>query len=244
MGKKFKGKTCAYCGEREAVTGDHIFAREFFLPGNRANLPQAPICDECNNEKLKLEHYLTTVLPFGGRHSASAEDLSSMVPKRLANNAKLHRELGSGQEQILADGAMGEHSEAMTIPFDGEKLEQMLAMAAKGLISFHWCVTLGKGHDAKVYTVTKAGEQMFDRFFRGNVRDRVAGNLGDGTFTYEGVQALDDPNITAWRFHIYGGLVSCEDTSSRQGIGSQVVVMTGPDAAFSSLKGEDGPPGE
>jgi 5-methylcytosine-specific restriction endonuclease McrA len=76
MSKKFKGKTCAYCGEREAITGDHVFAREFFLPSDRADLPQAPICGECNNEKSKLEHYLTTVLPFGGRHPASAENLS------------------------------------------------------------------------------------------------------------------------------------------------------------------------
>jgi hypothetical protein len=44
MSKKFKGKTCAYCGEREAITGDHVFAREFFLPSDRADLPQAPIC--------------------------------------------------------------------------------------------------------------------------------------------------------------------------------------------------------
>ena len=75
MSKKFKSQRCAYCAEREAVTGDHIFAREFFLPSARANLPQAPICEQCNNEKSKLEHYLTTVLPFGGRHSASPKTL-------------------------------------------------------------------------------------------------------------------------------------------------------------------------
>ncbi len=29
VSKKFKGLRCAYCAVREAVTGDHIFAREF-----------------------------------------------------------------------------------------------------------------------------------------------------------------------------------------------------------------------
>ena len=101
MSKKFKGKRCAYCAEREAVTGDHIFAREFFLPSARANLPQAPICRECNNEKSKLEHYLTTVLPFGGQHPTSLENLESMVPKRLRKNAKLHRELAAGQQRVF-----------------------------------------------------------------------------------------------------------------------------------------------
>lgn len=38
MSKKFKGKKCAYCAERESVTGDHIFAREFFLVAERAEV--------------------------------------------------------------------------------------------------------------------------------------------------------------------------------------------------------------
>lgn len=104
MSKKFKDKRCAYCAERNAVTGDHIFAREFFLSAARANLPQAPICLECNNEKSKLEHYLTAVLPFGAKHKASLENLASMVPKRLGKNARLHRELvpGSGGRRRFA----------------------------------------------------------------------------------------------------------------------------------------------
>ena len=39
MSQQFKGKRCAYCAEREAVTGDHIFAREFFLVFERAKSP-------------------------------------------------------------------------------------------------------------------------------------------------------------------------------------------------------------
>jgi hypothetical protein len=93
MSKKFKGKRCAYCSVRQVVTGDHIFAREFFVLSARADLPQAPICSECNNEKSKLEHYLTAVLPFGGRHAHASENLAVQVPKRLEKNAKLYRHL-------------------------------------------------------------------------------------------------------------------------------------------------------
>jgi hypothetical protein len=96
MSKRFERLRSAYCSTRDSVTGDHIFAREFFLPAARAGLPQAPACDVCHNNRSKLKHYLTAVLPFGGRHSAAAQNLASMVPKRLSKNARLHRELGAG----------------------------------------------------------------------------------------------------------------------------------------------------
>jgi hypothetical protein len=232
MSKKFKGKLCAYCAEREAVTGDHIFARELFLPSARANLPQAPICQECNNEKSKLEHYLTTVLPFGGRHSASVESLASMVPKRLRKNAKLHRELAAGQQNVSTCAPSGEAVQTMTIPFDGERLERLVAMIARGLIWYHWQVYLRNDYAIQVHTVTRVGEQLYDELlFKRNARDRVHGNLGAGAFVYEGVQAVDDPGITAWRFSIYGGLASCEDPATPETMGSQIIVITGPKAA-------------
>jgi len=97
MSKRFKsGELCVYCSKLPAVTGDHIFARKFFVESARANLPQAPVCATCNNEKSELEHYLTAVLPFGGRHPDALENLVSMVPKRLQRNAKLHRVLSAG----------------------------------------------------------------------------------------------------------------------------------------------------
>ncbi len=39
MSKKFKNKTCAYCSvPGSSETGDHVIAREFFLPARRENL--------------------------------------------------------------------------------------------------------------------------------------------------------------------------------------------------------------
>lgn len=108
-------------------------------------------------------------------------------------------------------------------------------MIAKGLIWYHWHFCLDKDCSVKVYSVTKAGEQVFDKLlFKRNVRDRVHGDVGNGTFTYEGVQGVDDPGITGWRFEIYGGLMSCEDTSAAETAGSQIVVITGPKNAFAT----------
>src|SRR4051812_19921101 len=90
--KKFKGKTCVYCG-KESMTADHIIAREFFLRDRREDPIKVPACEDCNREKSRLEHYLTTVLPFGARHADAAENLSSMVPSRIRRNEKLASEL-------------------------------------------------------------------------------------------------------------------------------------------------------
>jgi hypothetical protein len=67
MSKKYINKPCAYCVGNLSSEADHVFARGFFLPDDRDNLPKVPTCRECNKKKSELEHYLTTVLPFGAR---------------------------------------------------------------------------------------------------------------------------------------------------------------------------------
>jgi hypothetical protein len=161
VSKKFKGQRCAYCSLHEAVTGDHIFAREFFLPSARADLPQAPACLECNNEKSKLEHYLTAVLTFGGRHADASENLASMVRKRLEKNSKLHSNLMAGQRIVSVSEKETKPEETIAIPFDGAKLEQLFSMITRGLVWYHWGIYLEHGYEVQTQTVTPYGlEQM------------------------------------------------------------------------------------
>jgi hypothetical protein len=240
MSKKFKGECCAYCAKRDAITRDHVFSREFFLLSERDDLPQVPACVECNNDKSKLEHYLTAVLPFGGRHSAAAQNLASMVPKRLSKNAKLHRELASGQQRAEISTTRGQSVEVMTVPIDGERVEQLFAMIAKGLVWHHWKVYLGNDCVVRAQTVTRFGEQYFDELiFRRNARDRVQVSLGQGAFEYEGVLATDNSDLTAWRFSIYGGLAACEDPATPENFGSQIIVLTGPKALVEAICSEN-----
>src|SRR5437763_1960566 len=149
MSKRFRGGVlCVYCSTRPAVTGDHIFAREFFVESARTNLPQAPTCTTCNNEKSKLEHYLTSVLPFGARHADAHENLISMVPKRLRKNAKLHRQLSEG------------HS-SETIPIEGVKLEKLFGLIARGLAWLHWEIYLNEeNHSSCAVSVTPTGAEL------------------------------------------------------------------------------------
>ena len=175
------------------------------------------------------------MLPFGGRQNASAENLAMMVPKRLRNNARLHRELSEGQEQLAVNGLEADELGTIAIPLDGEQLERLFAMIAKGLIWYYWREYLSKDYEIRVHVVTKAGEQFFeDILFKRNSRHRVQENLGKGVCVYEGLQGTDDLGITVWRFSVYGGLISCEDTAAPETVGSKIVVITGPKAAFKS----------
>lgn len=102
MSKKYKGKPCVYCVTGLSAVPDHVFAQEFFTVDRWGNLPKVPACHACNDAKGRLEHYLTAVLPFGGRHADAATSLAAFVPPRLARNAALHRHLSQGQQPVWA----------------------------------------------------------------------------------------------------------------------------------------------
>jgi hypothetical protein len=215
MGKKFKGKTCVYCGiPKSSQTGDHIFAREFFLPDRRNNLPQVPACEKCNNEKSGLEHYLTGILPFGGRHADAFTNLEKMTPPRLEKNKKLLHQISGKREYIWAE----ENSIfrlSMKIPFDSCKLDKLFCLIVKGLIWHHWKVLLNSDTFTRAGCLKNEFEQKFDKFFHGNVKQRVEVDLGDGTIKYEGVLGVDiHRQFSIWKFTIYGGVKLGDDPTA------------------------------
>jgi hypothetical protein len=207
VSKRFRDKDCAYCGnERAAETGDHVFAKEFFPKDLRADLPQVPSCVPCNNDKSKLEHYLLTVLPFGGNHPASHAILRESVPRRLEKNAKLHRELSSlsGRAWIEENGVV---RNAATIPIEADKIVGLFRMIPRGLAAFHWKHQIPPAYHVGAGLLTKAGEEIIAPLLVGKARQRVVESLGAGLVEYQGAQALDDPSLTIWRFSLYGGVL-------------------------------------
>jgi hypothetical protein len=223
MKRRFKGLLCAYCSTRVAVTGDHIFARKFLLESARADLPQAPACDRCNNEKAKLENYLMAVLPFGGRHADAIENLASMVPKRLQKNIKLYKQ--------LAEGFSGNR-----LPLEGEKLEKLMGLIARGLIWHHWNVYLNdETHAIHVATISADGMARYQKTVFGlTTPNRLNESIGGDAFACEGMQAVDDPALTVWRFSIYGGLM-VGDASASDRLGCDFVVITGPKSLIQKI---------
>jgi len=201
--KRFKDKRCVYCGiEKSIPSGDHVFAREFFLHNKRANPIKVPACDKCNNEKSTLETYLTATLPFGGGHKDAGVNLKTMVPARLKRNIKLHRQLADGKSfrWVKENGVFVRR---LVFDFDSSKLNSLFRYITKGLLWWHWKVLLTSEDFVDARTLPRVEERYFNLLRAGNP---VNGNLGEGTFHYEGVQATDNLKYTAWKFSIYGGI--------------------------------------
>lgn len=232
--KRFKGKLCVYCSLRPSVTGDHVVAREFFLPQARINLPQVPVCNQCNNEKSKLEHYLTALLPFGGRHAHAHDNLTSLVPGRLVKNQRLARELNAGRGRIW-------HMEnqifqpTMTVPIDPMRTCELFAQIGRGLAWYHWQTYLQTGHISEAIFLSNVGSEFFARLFTMNAANRVQQDLGKATVSYSGVQAKDTPQLTLWRIRFYGGMVLSGDPKAPNARSTEIAVVTGPKRIVSLL---------
>jgi hypothetical protein len=229
MSKRFKGKTCVYCATPVASeTGDHVLAREFVPVAYRSQIPQVPACRECNKNKADLEHYLTAVLLFGGRHADAATNLETEGPRRFAKNQKLGRELAKGCARLWTREPSGLVVNALTVPIDGEKVEKLVGFIAQGLMWHHWKAVLGPDCFVDVLSLTSSGEAAFQRYTKMNANDRVRDDIGEGALVYEGMQGTDNPQVSVWELSIYGGVkmtsADGKDSMSRFG------VLTGPPA--------------
>ncbi len=218
MSKKYKGKTCVYCAQEPSTTADHVVAREFFLKQHRDNLPKVPACGECNSEKSRLEHYLTTILPFGGQHPDAQHNLQTMIPKRIHRNMKLREEVLQSMQS----------SRGTSIQIDPEKFESLFIYIAKGLAWYHWEILLNSDCTARVATISDAGIPLVNSLFDMKASNHIEMNLCQ-TFFYEGMQANAPLELTLWKMSMYNAsFVSPIKGADGNQFGSQVIVLTGP----------------
>lgn len=224
MGKRFQNKPCAYC-DGIGVTADHIFARNFFPVADRDNLPQVSACEPCNRTKSELEHYLLSVLPFGGNHPSSSAILATEVPRRLEKNRKLHNALSEGRREILVRYPAGTR-ESLTIPFDSDKLSRLFVFIAKGLVIHHWQVRIPAEYFVGAGFLSSHGERLFERLMMRRSRAEARGDLGRGLILYQGIQTIENPQTTLWRFRLYGGILFGGDPSAGDEVPSTIWAST------------------
>jgi len=206
--KKYRNKTCVYCGkDRASSTGDHVIAREFFPLSARANLPQVPACEKCNREKSYLEHYVLAVLPIGGRHADVGTAISEQVAPRLAKNAALVRQLAAGQRPFFVLNESRTWEAWSATPFELDKLKKLACNIAHGLAWHHWQIQLAPHAHAKCAQMTAQGVQRYREDISGPAIGRRAdGCFGDGVFTYSGAYQRTNPMRTVWEMSFFGGV--------------------------------------
>jgi hypothetical protein len=124
-------------------------------------------------------------------------------------------------------------------PFEGEKLQELMGLIARGLVWYHWKTYLNdESHSVVVKTVTGPGAAYFKNVvFKFKARNRVEQTIGRDIFKYEGLQGIDAPELTIWRLAVYGGLV-VGDASGKQ-FASDFIVTTGPKTMFQRIDEEN-----
>jgi hypothetical protein len=225
--KRFRNKLCAYCGVEPSTTGDHVVARAFFLEIRRGNLPQVPACAKCNSTKSSLEHYLATVLPFGGRNPDAIQVLNTSVEGRLKSNQALSREISATLKptwQFVDERTLEQSGGSMEIRLD--KFRALCTYIAKGLTYYHWKQILpDKTTIACASFLTGPGVAMLDQFFlAGRVGGKADGNLGEHTCVYEGVQGIEDPQFTVWKMRLLDVRLSGDPRLPNEVVDSMYVI--------------------
>lgn len=184
-------------------------AREFFLVEDRDNLPKVPACTRCNGIKSRLETYALTVLPLGSRHCDSKTYSDENIERRLKRNDAVRSRLSLQHSGLWERQANGLLLPIMSIDIDEEQITALFAFIAKGLFTFRWGEPLHKKWYPDVTIIKPHGERLvFSSIIRtmGPTLECVRGNLGRGTFVYEGVRGVNSKWCSLWQFAVFGGM--------------------------------------
>ena len=227
MKKRFRGMKCAYCCEQMATTEDHVFALGFFHRNDRDNkpLPKAPACDACNGAKSKLDQYAMTVLAFGGLHPSALPFISTTGIKRVQENKALQRQLQEGMKRVWVTEPSGLLMPTSTLPVKGEPLSELFQYIAKGLIWHHWGGYLDGDDSVRVIFLTAEGDRDFRQKFATWPGKRIGENLRNGTVRYEGLHDPQDPQFSAWRISMLGG-VHIASADPKHGVCRVIGILT------------------
>jgi hypothetical protein len=98
------GAICAYCARATGIEEDHVVARQFFPNEEkfRAGLPKVPCCADCNRAKQRVEDGPAVWFQFGDASEGSSAVLERRVPRTLAKNKRLARELREKTREVWA----------------------------------------------------------------------------------------------------------------------------------------------
>jgi hypothetical protein len=89
--------------------------------------------------------------------------------------------------------------------------------------------------------LSAVGVKFYDAALAMNCRARVTENLGNGTFSYEGVQSNEKTELLVWRFSVFGGLICSGDPDAPSEISSFIGAMTASHALLAKLKAMKAP---
>jgi hypothetical protein len=208
--KNHKNKPCAYCGG-ESASKDHVIARTFFTVKHRSNIPIVPSCMKCNNKKSSLKNYISTIFLMARHGDPDPEGSVNEFMRRLDKNKKLARQILPKMKLTLFPTPSGMQAPLPTMPFDGEKYENLLLYIIKGLTYHHFGIGCYGAVDA---IVSFHGMDKNKLYAPLGLPDRatIERILGDGQFTYRTYQAPAVPELILWDLNMFYGPKLYADT--------------------------------
>jgi hypothetical protein len=156
---KRASRLCAYCCQPGANSQDHVIAKQFFPYGARdqvyADLPQVSSCTKCNNEKKnQVETSPAVLLQFGDGGETSGRVLTEEVPKRLANNRRLHTSLRRGLQEVPVrrpSGIIVSNPAIYLSPREQSDCYYWLQFVTRGLYCYEFHVPLPVDHTIHLF---------------------------------------------------------------------------------------------
>lgn len=130
-----------------------------------------------------------------------------MVPKRLARNAAVRRQVKRGLEDARwVPGPTGLWQRTSIVVMDTKQIEAWITYLTIGLIWHHWGVLVVGQTDIEPMLLTPQGEKIYAPLFDLKASRRVpVTSIGGDALIYEAVMDRDNPLGSLWRFAIYGG---------------------------------------
>lgn len=195
------------------------------MPNDRQNIPKVPACIECNGVKSKYEHYIATVLPFGGRHGQAKENLTTMVPKRISKNRNLLYNLRESFQKRQNQSFPEELG--TPIDFDHETLIEWFKYVGFGLMWHEFDHLVPPSYQIDVIALSDFGETKFRLFFNYD-GFRIKRTIGADVVRYEAIASKSDIGVGAIMLDLYNEALFIDNATDTGVTASKFGIMVGP----------------
>lgn len=193
---------CAICGERKAVTRDHVPPKGIFPAPRPSDLIAVPSCVECNNGASSYDRRFRACLSL---HVGIDDPITSRLWRnhalpRLRRDHWLRSRILSQIEPVWLTTPEGVIFETgFRFPWDSEAHHAVIERTIRGLYFRHAGAVLGRRGCVKVQWFRALNDSLIQVS-----KDWQQCSLGGGQFVYRFAIAVDDPVHSLWLFQFHG----------------------------------------
>lgn len=192
---------CAFCGQLNATTDDHIPPDCFYSDPKPSNLPTVKSCKKCNESASKDdEYFLHTVLKYRKipQLPQARQQVDAMYRAARNPNKKRYtrKTLESFQKIELRSPSGLFLGRALTFKVKSARVERTIRRYIKGLYKYETGKRLPDNLKINVIsnpdTIHRMRSQLEKQI------PLVSKTVQEGVFWYAWAQAIDDPNCSFW----------------------------------------------